>query len=615
MGTFRHQLRPIKITGSRATPVHPRRIICVDTESTVRVVDGQTGKRLHRFRLGVATATWIRSGEAVYRNIVRFNSRDDFWRWLYNTTGRRGATWVFAHNLGYDLTMLGFWSIIDAGDMELVAAILEDPPTHIITRKGRCIIHWCDTLNYWRMPLRELGISTGLGKSIMPAVSAPDSEWYDYCQRDVEIVERAVVGLVSHVASTQMCSWQATAPSLAWRCFLTNFYHGGIYIHDDEHANKIERAAYYGGRVECHRIGHIHETVDVVDVNGLYPSVMRSKTYPVRFVGSLENINVKSLYTLASEKGVVAVVRVRTNSHEYPIRLNGSPSHRRGTFDTVLAGPELRLAVERGDISHVYTAWNYESADIFGAYVSHFFNSRMVSRAANNSAGENLAKLMLNSLHGKFGQRGRRWVPSEAGPVPKRWGCWAEYNAATGQHRKCRAVAGLTQSLVDTGESRHSFPAISAHVTSYARVEMDRIKRIAGVGNVLYEDTDCIHCVQPGYLNLIDTGMIDPAELGKLKLVGSYPDAEYWGPKDYRCGENVVNCCVKSSAVKISDNSFRQDRWPGIATVIQSGPNASYRTDEVLIKLSRSKYAGRIDANGHVLPLFAKGEKHDAIGT
>lgn len=90
--------------------------------------------------------------------------------------------------------------------------------------------------------------------------------------------------------------------------------------------------------------------------------------------------------------------------------------------------------------------------------------------------------------------------------------------------------------LIDRSEvpAFNSFIAISAHITSYARIYLYELMKKAGFDNIFYVDTDCIFTNRIGYERLQD--YINEYELGMLKLEG----VDYCyirGLKNYKFGQ------------------------------------------------------------------------------
>jgi hypothetical protein len=80
---------------------------------------------------------------------------------------------------------------------------------------------------------------------------------------------------------------------------------------------------------------------------------------------------------------------------------------------------------------------------------------------------------------------------------------------------KLRYVGNELQISVEAGESDISFPAISAHITSYARVKLWKVISYCRENDikVYYCDTDSIFTNKP-----LPDFLVSSTELGKMKL-------------------------------------------------------------------------------------------------
>ncbi|GAI80077.1 unnamed protein product, partial [marine sediment metagenome] len=84
--------------------------------------------------------------------------------------------------------------------------------------------------------------------------------------------------------------------------------------HNNKQAIDLERESYKGGRVECFYLGDLtNENYYMLDVNSLYPFVMRNNVYPVKYKYILHKIRQQDLALLLQDKAVVAKVLVETD--------------------------------------------------------------------------------------------------------------------------------------------------------------------------------------------------------------------------------------------------------------------------------------------------------------
>jgi hypothetical protein len=146
-----------------------------------------------------------------------------------------------------------------------------------------------------------------------------------------------------------------------------------------------------------------------------------------------------------------------------------------------------------------------------------------------------IAKLLLNSLYGRFGMKDSLPITSiikkeEYSNSIKKYGEENIYNIIDlGNHQLLQFNDSNSDSL-----SKDSFKgvnvniAIAAAVTAYARIHMSQFKNNPLFPNLYYTDTDSLYFDGP-----LDDSFISSTELGKLKLEGTWDDAIFLSPKVY----------------------------------------------------------------------------------
>ena len=575
-------------TGHRIKRNHcnciPRYIVAFDTE-TLPTADDASGRRFsHRWRLATAIYARIVDRKPIGKKVERFKSPDDWWKFLYGLTGPRHTVWVIAHNALFDLVVarlpaefLQSRMVIDAprskrtredNDIDNVhchgLAVIESPPTILgakcVATQGRIV--FVDSLNWFPQTLASLGTALGKEKHLMPSFDRPDSEWFPYCERDSEITFDTFLELIRWVADNDMGMFRYTAASQAMSAYRHRFMRHNILVHDNQPIKQVERRAYFGGRTEVFRMGEIRETVHQYDVNSLFPATMRSGYFPWR----LDRFEVREEYLpmLPSiEWGAsVAEVIVRPTDAMLPYRTKEMVIYPRGEFKTSLCGMELAHAHRQGWIVGCRSWAEYAMADLFSDWVETLWGMRKGYKAIGNNLYAEFAKRLLNSLYGKFGQLAHEWV-NVPGPMPAEpWSQWSHYDGVTGNRVCYRSIGWQVQKRIErrrytereividgrpaieleetTTELDSSFPAISAFVTSSARMTMEALRRIAGRGNVYYQGVDSLVVTTAGRDNLVAAKQIDGDRLGALRYELSTNNGEIYGCSDYRLGEKVV---------------------------------------------------------------------------
>lgn len=571
----------------------PATMIFVAVAPSVTITKNPCEARIHRFRAAYVVCSTLQCGRTTDRVERAFTSSDAFWSFLDKHRNTQQSTWVYGYNMGYQMTLLRFWEqLLDSADT-VVGCCLEDPPFVVkVRRKGR-LIHYVDALNYWNMPLWQLSQNTSCPLE-QPAPGmlslVPQPQDLPACAR---VVEEAILGLVGEVVGSDMCSWKPTAAALAWDCYFKSFNTQPILVHFHPKARALERKAYFGGRVQLFRRGAVHEPVSVYDANSLYPSVMATERLPSLFLNYKENPHVRSLETCLGDLTAVAHVRLVGGPHAFPRRHGGLVISTRGGCETWLCGEELKLALSAGRVRNVYSRALYRSDVLFDSYVKHWFRAKQLGRGRRDFARTATAKIMLNSLYGKFAQVGKRWShdPQSFSVGPYRY--WWEVNSATKSITRLRSIAGRVERQEGEDPGSTACVALSACVTAGGRCRLSEWLAVVGDQALCYTDTDSVHCIRPGPQRLAKSGALDPHRLGALRLECRVPNAYYYGRQHYKIGDQVVCSAIKPTAWEVANGLYVQEAVNGVQSTLESG-----HLDEVIVSARivernrRQRYVG-----------------------
>ncbi|GAH91441.1 unnamed protein product [marine sediment metagenome] len=206
---------------------------------------------------------------------------------------------------------------------------------------------------------------------------------------------------------------------------------------------------------------------------------------------------------------------------------------------------------------------------------------------------------MLNSLYGKFGQKGEDWTKIGDCPnEPDREELVFNMNGK--RVTKLRYLLGQLFSMTNVGECFDSFPAIAAHVTGYARMYLWQLMQEAGWGNYFYCDTDSLIVNEVGKCRL--QKRIEKSLLGGLKIDNVGSTVLLRGLKDYSFGAKVVIKGVRKNAVFVTDGVYRQEKWPSFRGLLRSGKPEDYVVETVTKHLIRNYTKGDVTPSGVVRP-------------
>jgi len=576
----------------------PRHFVFIDTET--RVVKDSEGNMIQHFKLGWlcyysrAYGRHIEQDEWIYLPKI-----DTFWDFIFAHCQPKQRLWVIARNIVFDFTILRGWENLRKAGYKLKFFHNNGVTCIVNVRKGNKSIVFLDSMNWFPESIAKTGERLGIPKMDIDFDTCTEQELIVYCRNDVLIDYTNFKEFIRFLVGNNISRLCYTRASTAMAAYMLRHYHTPIFIHNNAEAIELERASYKGGRCECFYIGEKnYGTYYVLDVNSLYPFVMRNNRYPVKYSKMPKKTTLHRLEIYLRSKAVIAKVLIETDEPVYAVKRERTlfPI---GVFETTLCTPELKYALEHGHIKEVYSCVIYEQANIFKSYVDTIYTLRQDFKSAGVAVYENLCKYLMNSLYGKWGQKAENWVKIGNCPdEPDREELLFTYES--NKVMRLRYLLGEVFELKSYSESYNSFPAICAHVTAYARLYLWSLMQMAGIGNYFYCDTDSLIVNDTGMDNL--TGVLDDTKLGFMKHEETIHKLIIHGLKDYEKDNKIVIKGIRKNAVKLSDGVYQQEQWSSFKGLLHSGDINTYTVKTVTKHLSRKYTKGIVLDNGTVKP-------------
>ena len=288
-------------------------------------------------------------------------------------------------------------------------------------------------------------------------------------------------------------------------------YRGGFTFLNDIHANKT----LYNGIV--------------LDVNSLYPSVMYEKKlpidYPIFFEGKYQHDNIYDIYVqriicrFELKNGKIPTIQIKDdkqnfNGTEYLKSSNGK------IVALTLTNIDLKLFLENYktyDLEYI-AGWKFRSCrGVFNGYIDKWSGEKIKAKKEENKGMYTLAKLMLNSLYGKFGLN-----PITKSKTPYLYDGIVKYK--TGAEEKRKPI----------------YVPMALFITSYAREKTIRTSQVIrdysiqkyGVDKYIYSDTDSIHTTltENELKQICD---VDDYKLGAWKIENTFKRGKFLRQKTY----------------------------------------------------------------------------------
>lgn len=305
--------------------------------------------------------------------------------------------------------------------------------------------------------------------------------------------------------------------------------------------DKDIRRAYRGGFTYLNPIYKNKDVAsgEVLDVNSLYPSVMHKEILPFGepffYVGEYKEDKVYPLYiqrltcSFKIKEGKIPTIQIKhsrfvdneylTDSGEEPVALT-------------LTSVDLKLFLEQYDVwdLNYESGWKFKGMrGLFTEYIDKWIKVKNEATISGNKGIRQVAKIMLNSLYGKFATSldVQSKIPYLENDIVK-------------------------YKLGEKDTKDGVYLPMGAFITAYARDKTIRTSQAIkdysikkyGVDMYCYSDTDSIHTILP-IEELVQFCEIDDVELGAWKHESHFTRAKFIRQKTYLeeiDGEIQITC-------------------------------------------------------------------------
>lgn len=576
----------------------PKVMLFTDTETRE---DPKENDNIQKFQIG-----WIfiwqssdpMNKKSLYEDF--FDNAGVYCGYIQGVAEQHKNITVIGHNIFFDLQCAGFFQYFTDNGWHL--DWLYDKGLTYILRivKDKMKIMIISSTNYFDCSLKVLGDMIGLPKKDIDLKKARGKKLKDYCHRDTEIVCKGIWHYIKFIQDNELGRMALTKSSQALVAYRTRFMDKKIYRHSEPRAFELERAAYFGGRTEAFRIGELPEDDYLyIDVNSMYPWVMSKYKYPVKMVCLIEQEPNEKFIEFMDDYGLIAEVDLDTKEPVFAVRYNSKLIFPTGQFRTFLCSEGLKYAIKKGYVKKFIRGSFYRMDDIFTQYVEYFSTLRTHYQEKENAVMTKLCKYMHNTLYGKWAEReiitdmidlptGGEYTRKEIWDAVK-GGWWIE-------------TRFMNKSLVQhyEGEGSHSFPAIAAHITENARMELWYLIKTIGRDKVLYCDTDsCI--IRARDLNKIKSKLSDTT-LGAVKIQERFSELRIDGVKNYRTNKVRHIKGIPEKAVEFAPGWFRYDSFQRQSACLKDSRITGVRIVPVTRKLTHKYNKGVVSADGIVTP-------------
>lgn len=482
------------------------------------------------------------------------NSIEKFMKWCEKSQGD-----LYFHNLKFDGSFIVSWLLnngfehSDSGLPKTFDTVISNMGQwYMITicygYKGRRKLHTTIYDSLKKLPFsvdrigqafnlttQKIDVSQEFYSRFRPVGHKITDEEYEYIYHDIKVV----AGALQVQFEQGLDKMTAGSDSLSgYKASISNKLYDKYFPTFSIELDSNLRKAYRGGFTWLNKK---YEQIDidggiVFDVNSLYPAMMYHKFLPygepLPFFGEYELDETFPLYIqhirceFALKDNKIPTIQIkgdlRFSGNEY---LETSKGNR---VDLYVTNVDLELIKDHYDLYDVeyVQGWKFRSKQ--GMFKNFIDRWTMVKESSTGAIRE-LAKLMLNSLYGKFATN-----PDVTNRIP-----YLKEDGALG---------------FELGEEEFKDPEytpMGAFITSYAREETIRTAQLC-YDRIIYCDTDSVHLTGTDIPDILKD-KVDPTKMGYWDFETTFEKGRYLRQKTYAHiidGKLSVTCSGMSDTVK-----------------------------------------------------------------
>ena len=396
------------------------------------------------------------------------------------------------------------------------------------------VIRFRDSYMLFPTSLREFcrAMNTRTQKGEFDHGRVNETNYHQFRQEAVEYCYRDCMSLLEAYQKYRQLIYQlarvdiASCYSLAGACvkaFRTLSYPGDVMaVSASPFQQECIRSSYHGGMTRVFNTGRLRGEYVYHDINSSYPSIM---TGPVPTKAITDRIVINEEITEFVDTNLYRVKRI-----EFPpgtlVNLPVPQTPKPTEYPTVQEnrwrwGVELNTSLRGGvprEMIIVDAVIEFEAQSIFKEYIEKFYNIRIEAKTdpenQEKQTMSTVAKLYINSLYGKFGQRiDTKTVIVDVDEL----GDYIAEEDVVSYSKITDNNLVLTYNI-DTSEQNDTIGSlvhIASYITAAGRSKLCRYIQDIGLDNVIYCDTDSVIFRRDALANVV--GQQDNIKLGYWK--------------------------------------------------------------------------------------------------
>ena len=543
---------------------------------------------------------------------------------LVESLGRADhALWVVFHNLSFDLAVTALPVVLAERGWRLTeGALTTDSPWARMARKSHRLTI-ADTWSWLPASVDTLGELLRRRKLPLPSWDDPEPAWWARCERDVDITATAIGQVMDWWDREHLGNWSITGPATGWSSFRHRRPAPHVLVDPDPDARALEARAITGGRREVRRTGHLPSGLYVdLDMPTAHLTAMAGMVLPSRRMRSFASLPLDARELRSGLVDALAECVVETAVPRYPWRTRAGVFYPVGRFRTVLAGPELRDALARGELRSIgrgHTYITYPVMQDWAVWLAGILDPALTDAPA---VVRLMAKGWSRSVPGKWAGH----TSEVLGKAPDGRPGW-QVESAWLPDRKAKAdlllIGGERWTILRDRWSDDAFPAILAWIQSATRVALGHLVDALGDA-VVSMNTDGVlvdaHQLTADGLLRFGTNRYTAgqalrsldlwceqrsAELApfSVRVKAAYGDVRVLSPQHLVADRKRRLSGIPARAVSLAGGRYRFTAWPKLRVQLAGPSTPGYQLRETTVDLSHVPPTGWLLTTGEVVPV------------
>lgn len=526
---------------------------------------------------------------------------EDMAIWIHKLCKQRRTVWGYAHNLGFDLCTTNLVdNLIKLGWQVTDFAVNSGAP-FVRLKHGDSSLTLSDSWSWFQCALEDVADAMSMTKPPLPKQDDPIDVWLDRCQADTNILHSAMLALMDWWQDNDLGKWNITGSASGWNAMRHIPSPQRILIRPSDDECDHDRLAIYGGKRYSWFSGHAHYGhYTEMDIEKAYTSVVAHFPLPLARQCTFTNLPNDHKWLDCQRWGVIASVTIDTDRPLYPVRYRGHVWYPIGRFTTVLAGPEIRAARDRGHLVSVGAGWLHQMGFALRPWAKWCLARLSDETGQTPEVAKLVHRIWARSAVGKWAQRGFEVVP--LGPSPNiGWNHEEAWHHSKGVPASVVDFAGQRYQVSAINQSDNAYPAILAFVESYVRVALGACIAVTGDKHMVACDTDGYICDVVGYDQLEAANQAIAPLVVRPKR--HFKRVKVIGPQHMELDTRKRTSGIPHSAQPIPGGKLEAWTWPKLAWQLANGRPGAYVRPRQEYKMSATYAKGWVTEHGSVLPV------------